>query len=310
MSELLIGYIDEPHLEFANHFEHEDSKTGLALYGPYGKSHAGLHPQPIRVGIVGPPSAVDACLDLFQKLAKPIESKVPQKGKETSPFSGHFENPFFDDDGNETIDNLRSRYNKILHRDFDGFSLSSCFASEFVTNERWNRRLNGSRVTTILKENEQARMLKMIDYYVEQIESITSVDPTPNVIMVLTTQTIEDKTNPIQVHEGYFLNFRRILKARAMNLRSPVPTQIIRERTLKGGPRVQELSTRAWNLTTALYYKAKGVPWRPKGLDADTCYVGVSFYINRGSKGNQINTSLCQAFDLSNVAFLYNQNLH
>jgi hypothetical protein len=70
------------------------------------------------------------------------------------------------------------------------------------------------------------------------------------------------------------------------------PTQIIRPATYdkrkrlrqkrpSGGKReLQDEATRIWNLYTALYYKAGGIPWRlvrdPSQLSA--CYIGVSFY--------------------------------
>ncbi len=49
---------------------------------------------------------------------------------------------------------------------------------------------------------------------------------------------------------------------------------------LKGSRRtVQDEATRAWNLHTALYYKAGGKPWRvpPREDRYATCYVGISF---------------------------------
>ena len=45
-------YLEEPKLQFGDFFEHEDSKTGLAEYGPFGKNVSGLHPSEIRIGII------------------------------------------------------------------------------------------------------------------------------------------------------------------------------------------------------------------------------------------------------------------
>lgn len=47
-----IGYIEEPKLQFGEYFEHQDTKTGLAEFGPFGKSVAGLHPVEIRLGFI------------------------------------------------------------------------------------------------------------------------------------------------------------------------------------------------------------------------------------------------------------------
>jgi len=55
--------------------------------------------------------------------------------------------------------------------------------------------------------------------------------------------------------------------------------------------------TRAWNIHTALYYKAGGVPWRllRSAADLATCFVGVSFY--RSIEGDRLLTSVAQVFN-------------
>jgi hypothetical protein len=86
------------------------------------------------------------------------------------------------------------------------------------------------------------------------------------------------------------LDFHDLLKARAMPLR--VPIQILLpatydsslKRRQKERPerarQLQDEATRAWNLHTALYYKAGGTPWRLPRVSSElsTCFVGVSFF--------------------------------
>lgn len=62
--------------------------------------------------------------------------------------------------------------------------------------------------------------------------------------------------------------------------------------------KLQDEATRAWNIHTALYYKAKGIPWRlPRDPSQfTTCYVGVSFY-----------ESLDKTKLLTSVAEVFNQ---
>ena len=82
---------------------------------------------------------------------------------------------------------------------------------------------------------------------------------------------------------SYSVDFRRQIKARVMELE--IPIQIIRESTLRlaaaeqrfGVRQLTPLSDRAWNLSTALYYKAGGKPWKLGGVRDGVCYVGVSF---------------------------------
>jgi hypothetical protein len=73
-----------------------------------------------------------------------------------------------------------------------------------------------------------------------------------------------------------------------------IPVQLAWEVTLRGGLGVEDDATRAWNFWTGVYYKAGGIPWRVKGLNRDTCYVGIAFY--RDKKKENLRTSMAQAF--------------
>src|SRR5262249_41358954 len=80
--------------------------------------------------------------------------------------------------------------------------------------------------------------------------------------------------------------FHDLFKARSLEL--SVPSQVIRPDTYnagstrkgRGGPPLQDEATRAWNLCTALYYKAGAVPWRlvRDSASLSACFVGVSFF--------------------------------
>lgn len=98
-------------------------------------------------------------------------------------------------------------------------------------------------------------------------------------------------------------DLRALLKATAMRYTRPI--QIIRRTTWDPGftapagdkRRLQDEATRAWNLHTALYYKAGGVPWRlprdPASLN--NCYGGITFY--RSTDHQTLQTSVAQVFD-------------
>lgn len=92
-------------------------------------------------------------------------------------------------------------------------------------------------------------------------------------------------------------NFRRALKARAMHLNKPL--QLIREFSLNSNPRTQQDdATKAWNFSTALYYKAsQTVPWKlvTNINRPSVCFVGIGFYRSRDRK--VLNTSIAQIFD-------------
>ena len=76
------------------------------------------------------------------------------------------------------------------------------------------------------------------------------------------------------------VDFRRQVKARAMEY--GVPIQIVRESTLVSDDSESDrgltpLSDRAWNLSTALYYKAGGKPWKLAAARDGVCYLGIAF---------------------------------
>lgn len=93
------------------------------------------------------------------------------------------------------------------------------------------------------------------------------------------------------------VDFRRQLKARIMEY--GIPIQIVRETTLRLGPQTPEesrgltpLSDRAWNLSTTLYYKAGGKPWRLANAREGVCYIGTAF---RRSDTADVRTASCAA---------------
>lgn len=82
-------------------------------------------------------------------------------------------------------------------------------------------------------------------------------------------------------------DFHNIIKVIGMKHRLPtrfvLPTTLDLDRKLF----VQDLATRAWNLSVAAYYKSKGVPWKLAELEAGTCYAGISFYRECSPEGKQ-----------------------
>ena len=93
-----------------------------------------------------------------------------------------------------------------------------------------------------------------------------------------------------------FRSFYRALKARVMSDSNPIPIQVIRRHTYVEADAKQSEATRAWNLAVSLYYKSGRIPWRPTGLPADTCFVGISFHHLKRRAGEIVYASVAQAF--------------
>jgi hypothetical protein len=119
-----------------------------------------------------------------------------------------------------------------------------------------------------------------------------------------------DPTLSIEDEEGAYQNLRRGIKAEAM--RFEIPTQLVWPRTLRltdddakpGETASQDVATRAWNFTTALYHKAGGSPWRLAEVSPDTCFVGIAFYRESEGGNPRIRTAMAQAFTSSGDGYV------
>ena len=87
-----------------------------------------------------------------------------------------------------------------------------------------------------------------------------------------------------ELHE-FELNFHNQLKARLLDTGAVI--QIVRETTIaphhflkadgKPARRVDDASTIAWNLCTAIFFKAQGKPWKLANVRDGVCYVGIVY---------------------------------
>ena len=165
-------------------------------------------------------------------------------------------------------------------------------------------------------KNRVSRARFILDIIEERIKSLNQKEPQPDVIIIPISKeiikmckkhdTMGDKiiladrrfsinlTNE-QIEGDY--DFHNIIKI--MGMKYFLPTQIILPNTLnlKRQIGVQDLAQRAWNLIVAMYYKAKGIPWKLTELDNQTCYAGISFYREIDETGkSSIGTSVAQIF--------------
>lgn len=290
---ITLEHLAEPTLQFGHYFEHQDTKTGLAEYGPFGQNIEGLHPSEIKLGFVGTRETIAGAKAWIDECSRPIESEnVKTVGSAHQSESGGL---FGEEPG---TDQRSKRINKILNRDFVGFNADSPYHCRFLSNERWDRTFTPRELERILLIPEKERRIwTLVDFFDQQVESLATTVPAPSIIILALTPEIVELADTIQLSGNFYLNFRRAIKARAM--RWGIPLQILQRRTTLGkDPRLQEKTLRAWNFCTALYYKAQGVPWRPTNLAQDTCYIGISFYVARDlNEQLSVRASVAQAFD-------------
>jgi hypothetical protein len=287
-----LDYLAEPKLQFGQYFEHEDTKTGLAEFGPFGKNIEGLHPSEIKLGFIGTGETISGAKEWIEQCQRAIESENSKTIKRSKIDASSM----FNDDDKE--DPKQIRLEKILNRDFVGFNQESKFECSFQMNERWDKRILPKELNSIMEiKDKEERIWELVDLFDSQIESLAKTGPSPKIIILALTPEIIEEAHAVQISGNFYLNFRRAIKARAMKW--GIPIQLLQRRTVEGtGGSLQEVATRAWNFCTAQYYKADGIPWRPVTLEKDVCFIGISFYVAKDiNEKLTMRSSVAQAFD-------------
>ena len=275
---------EEPILEFCNGGRHLDPRQGLREFGPL-QPRAG---DVVRVGVIGTEDTVAGFAEFIEETGRGIDSK------------------------NTGLINLNP--------DFPGLGNQNPFRCHFQVPEEARLTLSRRQVNRITKTvRHDEAVLLAVEVMTEQLTALIESSAKPDVVVLaLPISLIEKLVNaksgePEEDSEddGYTgddtLNFRDLLKARALHL--DVPTQIVwpdtwddaatipRKVKRASNRQTQAVATRAWNLLNALFYKAGKVPWRllPNEAGYRTNFLGIGFY--RDLDGQQLWTSTAQMFD-------------
>lgn len=263
----------EPVLGFAGGRVHVDAKTGLARFGP---ASLGLrrHPSEIRIGYVGSGQSIESARQLLDRAAKGLGGDL----KKAPAFPG-----FLPDRG---------------------------FFSELVEPSGAHATITTNEVATIKGlSRKQDRFVAAVQLVSEKVKLVTTKDDALRLIVLALPDELTEHTTNVRYNDPelgqVYRNFRRALKAELMQHR--VPTQIILQRVSEaavGAKRVDPPHRVAWNLLTSMFFKGGGIPWKPVGLRADTCYIGISFHRRMGTTDTTLQSSVAQAFDESGTGLI------
>lgn len=280
-----LTLLSEPRLDFRFGQKLVDPHAGLALFGPYDADDAS-HPKGISYAVVGAPEGL-AAFEAFSKvLAAPVVSQ-------------------------EYGDPRQLAKAKLLWPPFPGFE--AAFATSWPAKPSFSAALDRTKLLEASRlRDPNRRAHAVVDFYVDVIDRLKERDERFDVVLCVVPEQIWKNCRPkssVQdgigrapsLHErtvrrfqpdlfGSYrteeyelsVDFRRQLKARVME--AGIPVQIVRESTLRiedSGDLHERgltvLSDRAWNLSTAIYYKAGGKPWRLATAREGVCYVGIAF---------------------------------
>lgn len=289
-----IDFLEEPELEFGNGGRDVDIRRGLEVFGPLDAPIDGA--RRIRVGIVGTNETVDRLRRWLERCSGGIEAK-------------------------------QSRQPNLFPM-FPGFGAASPFRVELEIADSLCKILSPREVRELTERSHYAALIGAVELLAKEIRSLTE-DHRPDVVLVAVPQELvgldesEDAAQETDVLEapdltlsapaqerdevayGSDLDLHHMLKAEVMKFGQPIQVLLpdtynpqAKTRAGKGGKgRLQDEATRAWNVLTALYYKANHRPWRiPRNpADLKTCFVGVNFY--RSLDRTNLMTSMAQVYD-------------
>jgi hypothetical protein len=270
-----LQHLAEPRLAFANG-EHVCPRHGISAFRVFDAKES-VRRDRILVGAVGDSS----CLELFSQWTERCRDRIERDESAVQP---------------------------NLFPEFCGFHKGQGFDADLVSHPELHRQLRNSDISEIISlPSIRTRIQRSVELYYENVRFLAEhrqVDVVVCVIpdrlhKVIALDAQEDKEESLDASHDVTgeMNFRRALKAKAMHLGKPL--QLVREMSLGSGVKSQQDdATKAWNFSTALYYKSgPTIPWKlvsgpPR---PSSCALGVAFYRSRDYQS--LNTSLAQVFD-------------
>jgi hypothetical protein len=271
-----LDFLPEPELEFGQKARHIDIRFGLSLYGPHDLDRAN-RPQEIRVGIVGTPENVEKLTAWLERCRHEIPAK---KSKQPNLFPS-----------------------------FPGFAEDVAFRSKLTLNPGLCRQIQASAFDELASASHNVAISESVALFLAEFSALLEKRTVDVLVCAVPPQLVALREPDVAESKGVGVrfDFHHMLKAKAMRTRVPVQLvlpetydhslsrrQKIRSTKLRTR---QDEATRAWNLHTALYYKANGIPWRlvPDEEAFTTCFVGISFYKTLDQV--RVMTSMAQVFN-------------
>lgn len=269
---LTARWLGEPLLGFADGVQHPDPKVGIPYSGPrsYGTAR---HRNPVNVGFVGTGQSVDIVRRYLESTADGV-------------------------DGDDK------------HHPFPGFRPDRGFRTELRTDDSLVATITAGERRSIMEKGkwQRVRFEELLDVLDDRVRHLADADAPVDLVVVILPDDMAKRCGTADYRENGRLVHRDLhaaFKARCMRYR--MPTQIVWESTTRlsddHSRDLEHEADVAWNLFTAIYFKADGFPWSPVGLPGGTCFVGIDFYRPQGD-ATTVQASLAQAFAETGDAFV------
>ncbi|MBN1805398.1 MAG: hypothetical protein JW837_09120 [Sedimentisphaerales bacterium] len=298
MPELI--YINEPSLLFNYNQPSIDPRDGLTLFGPLDKAK----PTGIRWGVIGLPESISRMKAWVKRIQKSVFSGDNLIAR---PIFPGFEAAL-----NTKLDTIPALEISIPKDKLEKHAFcSDKHQRVFRTVSIFSERIKDSLRTEDVRPDVWCVVIPEYVYQncrpnstiASDVKIYPEISLSAKYARSLNQQpSFFEEENKIAEEYEYEVNFHHQLKARL--LQSQIPIQIIREikiayndfKNSLGNP-VLDLSTMesaiAWNLSTAIFYKAGGRPWKLDAAREGVCYIGLVFKQDERSKNPK--TACCAA---------------
>jgi len=296
-----IKYIEEPQIEVGENIGVPEPKMGWTLVGPLGDRSATYE---INLGLIGDYDSIEKTKNLVERL------NVTTYGKDKTFLHVDFPG----------LERLRIKFNIKRVAEID--------------EEKLKQRIEN---TTTFSD----RIALVGAVIGEKIKAIMDIEPVPHILLLAYPEIVDEyciraavgqrtlpkktsleklieKTRAKNKTLDYFLgmppqpviyrplDLRTLVKAMCMDY--DIPIQILRPSTTEpynpDHPEREDDATTFWNLVVAAFYKSNHLPWRVRGILDDTCYIGISFFRDRGDS-SLVKTALAQFFSLDSEAYVF-----
>lgn len=267
-----LSILEEPELEFGGSNRHVDIRFGIKDYGPF-DLQSSRAPRDIRIGLVGTSETTEGAARWIEKCTRGIPQKETKQPN--------------------------------LFPAFPEVSSNSSFCCSFITDTTQTRNIARDSIKTLERLNNVGLRIEMAaQMFMREIQFLAE-NTNPSVILcALPLELLDLLAEDARVPGRKDLH--HLLKAESMQLRIPIQlilpgtydeTKAKKQKRSGASRPLQDQATRAWNIFSALYYKAGGTPWRliRDSSQLSACFVGISFF--ESLDRTKLTTSMAQVFN-------------
>jgi hypothetical protein len=274
-------YIPEPKLTFGFDQKMEDPRDGLTLFGPFSRDTISGQ---VNIGIIGPDEQRQYLKSYLEKIHKPIKNPQIDIARPFFPGLESVFDIYVNFKALKEIDIPRSQIDEYLKYSDDHqrvFHLTNLYAEKL--NKYYNEEHIPVTVWFVAIPDE---------VYIYGRPKIRIPKSNNNIKIGLTKKErtgnqgfLFEELTELKKAYDFEINFHNQLKAKLLG--DKILTQIIRESTIaydviwsddnKITYEQQFDSAKAWNISTTLYYKCGGIPWKLGEVRKNVCYVGLVY---------------------------------